>query len=368
MANEIEKVNTIAIADIEKFNGKTDDNMEKINAFEFTGVVLPAWAGTRGVVLGGAGNISGSTTSTSLIQYKTFTSDSATQSFGNLNSDRDTPKGSGGNRTRVIHAGGKADPSSGDTTHNINIIDYITVGSTGDGTDFGDLHTGQNAGGHDGASNATLLFCNGGYNGSENLNNMEYLTIASTGNGTDAGDLEQGQSNHATSNGDSKYLIMGGYTGSGYPREEVSTHTFHTSNNASDYGNVGVYGIYGAGTACATDRVVVAGGFTGTSAWTVGNQMQYFPVASSADGLDFGDIHEAGKYLCGTSDGTRGEFYGGIEVATGVSVVQNTIEKITIASTGNTTDVGDMVAQDITGGTGFNENGGLYGGAAQTGT
>ena len=39
MANEIEKVNSIAIASIAKFNGKTDDNMQKINGAEFTGSV-----------------------------------------------------------------------------------------------------------------------------------------------------------------------------------------------------------------------------------------------------------------------------------------------------------------------------------------
>jgi len=42
MANEIEKLNSIAIADIEKFNSKTDDNIEKINGFEFTGVLPEA--------------------------------------------------------------------------------------------------------------------------------------------------------------------------------------------------------------------------------------------------------------------------------------------------------------------------------------
>ena len=44
MANEIEKLNTIAIADIEKFNGKTDNNIEKLNAFEsvsYTHLTLP---------------------------------------------------------------------------------------------------------------------------------------------------------------------------------------------------------------------------------------------------------------------------------------------------------------------------------------
>ena len=39
MANEVEKVNAIAIADIEKIINKTDDNIEKISGLEFTGVV-----------------------------------------------------------------------------------------------------------------------------------------------------------------------------------------------------------------------------------------------------------------------------------------------------------------------------------------
>ena len=40
MANEIEKLNTITLANIAKFNAKTDANIEKINGFEFTGVTL----------------------------------------------------------------------------------------------------------------------------------------------------------------------------------------------------------------------------------------------------------------------------------------------------------------------------------------
>ena len=37
MANQVEKLNTIAIADIEKVNTLTDDNIEKINTLEFAG-------------------------------------------------------------------------------------------------------------------------------------------------------------------------------------------------------------------------------------------------------------------------------------------------------------------------------------------
>ena len=40
MANEVEKVKTIALSDIEKINGKTDANIEKIIGLEFTGVTL----------------------------------------------------------------------------------------------------------------------------------------------------------------------------------------------------------------------------------------------------------------------------------------------------------------------------------------
>ena len=39
MANEIEKLNTIEIADIEKVNNLSDDDVEKINTLEFTGTV-----------------------------------------------------------------------------------------------------------------------------------------------------------------------------------------------------------------------------------------------------------------------------------------------------------------------------------------
>ena len=37
MANEIEKVNSIAIGDIEKVSSRTDDNIQAINSLEFTG-------------------------------------------------------------------------------------------------------------------------------------------------------------------------------------------------------------------------------------------------------------------------------------------------------------------------------------------
>ena len=39
MANQVDKVNGIAIASIDKVNGMTDANIQAFNSFEFTGVI-----------------------------------------------------------------------------------------------------------------------------------------------------------------------------------------------------------------------------------------------------------------------------------------------------------------------------------------
>jgi hypothetical protein len=68
-------------------------------------------------------------------------------------------------------------------------IDYITIASTGNGTDFGDLTT-QSQGMAFTSDSITAVRC-GGYDGGGFTNTMDSVTIASTGNATDFGDLTQ---------------------------------------------------------------------------------------------------------------------------------------------------------------------------------
>ena len=63
-------------------------------------------------------------------------------------------------------------------------MDYITISSTGNATDFGDLTRSAYYIG--GACNKTRGVFGGG-NSATNV--MDYITIASTGNATDFGDL-----------------------------------------------------------------------------------------------------------------------------------------------------------------------------------
>ena len=83
--------------------------------------------------------------------------------------------------TRGIAAGGA---NSGGY---VNIIDYITIASTGDATDFGDLTSARV---NEGNSNSTRGIFMGGSTGSY-VNTIDYVTIASAGDAADFGDLRQ---------------------------------------------------------------------------------------------------------------------------------------------------------------------------------
>lgn len=67
-----------------------------------------------------------------------------------------------------------------------NIIDYITIASTGNATDFGDT---TRSGAANQASGACASSTRGVMGGGINVNTMDYVTIASTGNAQDFGDL-----------------------------------------------------------------------------------------------------------------------------------------------------------------------------------
>ena len=70
----------------------------------------------------------------------------------------------------------------------LDVIDYITISSAGNATDFGNLTAVRED--TAGISSPTRGVFGGGLNTDGNeVNIIEYITIASTGNATDFGDL-----------------------------------------------------------------------------------------------------------------------------------------------------------------------------------
>ena len=67
-------------------------------------------------------------------------------------------------------------------------MQYVTIASTGNTADFGDLNNAYGYGGGAAADPTRGLFA-GGVNDSGKLNVIDFITIASTGNATDFGNL-----------------------------------------------------------------------------------------------------------------------------------------------------------------------------------
>ena len=331
---EAEKVMGVSADDIEKIMGVAKADIEKV-----MGVEIPsglAWGGTRAVIAGGTNAAHGDL---NRIQYKTVGATANTVDFGDLQTTRSDMSCSGSNGTRGIFGGGMQ-TIAGATAYGVTDTDYVTIASTGDGTDFGNLDEASSYGVHSGCSNGTLLFSAGGLTPAYGyLDRLEYYTIASTGNGTDAGDISIGNLlNPGATNGDTRFLLAGGYMDpSNAYTDSILYHNFSTSADTSDFGDLTAASYESAGCA-STVRAVFQ------LPMIAFNTMEYVTVASTGDSSDFGDLATGRKDSTGNSDGTSGEFSGGNSGSSGyMHQNMNEIDKITIGTTGNATDIGDLL-------------------------
>ena len=128
-----------------------------------------------------------------------------------------------------------------------NVIDYVTIASAGNASDFGDLNTSDNY--RAGTSNGTRGVIGGGSDASAAANEIDYFTIASTGNATDFGDLTVARTTYTDSadcNGTRACF------GPGYEDDDMIDYiTVASLGNATDFGDTTI-GAYSRG-ACSGD-------------------------------------------------------------------------------------------------------------------
>ena len=161
-------------------------------------------------------------------------------------------------------------------------------------------------------------------------NVMDYVTIASPGNATDFGNLTVGRRlNGACSNGTK------GFFGGGYPTTNVIDYvTIDTTGNAIDFGDLTVTRLY---TSCCSDstRAVWVGGDGANDI------MDYVTMSTPGNASDFGNLTAGRQALSATSNNTTGVMGSGNEASSGTTA-STIIDYITISSTGNATDFGDI--------------------------
>jgi hypothetical protein len=125
----------------------------------------------------------------------------------------------------------------------VNIIDYITIATTGNAIDFGDLTQARNAFASC-ANDTRAVFAGGAQNGSPYRSNyIDYVTIASTGNASDFGDLSGMMGNMAGVADATRGCFGGGHTLSTL-ENQISYITIATTSNTTDFGDLTVARYY----------------------------------------------------------------------------------------------------------------------------
>ena len=202
-----------------------------------------------------------------------------------------------------LDGGGRGCFGGGETSPTTDTIDYVTIASTGDATDFGDLSQSRGGPGNGGCGSSTRgLFGSGiTYSPTSFKDTIDYVTIAQTGNAVDFGNL-------SVARGDTAALS-------------------------------------------STTRGIWAGGYTPTHQ----NVIDYVTIATLGNAADFGDLSANRRFPTAVSDPTRAVCYGGEESP----AITNTIEYVTIASTGNAQDFGDGTDERYSLGGVSNAHGGL---------
>ena len=254
--------------------------------------------------------------------------------------------------TRGINAGGSTSAPGDNQT---NIIEFVTIATEGNGTDFGDLDTAHRRLGGSGHSSETRGIITGGSGDSPGETNViQFVTIASIGNATDFGDLLNPKDNMMSKNGSStRMLICGGrdYTPSATVTNVIEFLTIATTGNSADFGDLTQARYAGTGCGSAT-RGVIAGGQTPTYV----NTIDFVTIASAGNATDFGDLTATNSFLGGASNSIIGIFAGGA-----TPTKQSSISSIEIATTGNAVAFGDnTVTNPVTSrGTCSDSHGGL---------
>ena len=229
------------------------------------------------------------------IEYVTMASEGDSVDFGDLSGDRNDPQmGSASSSTRGIWAGGAQVE---------DIIDFVEISTIGNAVDFGDLTQGRrNLGGF--GSPTRGVFTSGGESPTFRSNN-DYITIASKGNAIlwREGDIRSGMSGNCASN-QIKGFYAGGYTPGGMTNM-IDYVTITSLGNGTDFGDL-TQARHGSSTASTQTRIIISAGFTDHPASSRTNTVEYITIASSGNSQDFGDYLTACAQAGAISDSHGG--------------------------------------------------------------
>ena len=284
----------------------------------------------RGVFGGGYTSVPGDAP-VKRIYYIQIDSMGTSAEFGDTNKAAAWGQGGCSSSTRGLFTGGT-------TPTNLNDIDYITIATTSNALDFGDLNVthGYTAS----CSNNTRGLTGGGRGNSptQRLAQIDYNTIATLGNGQDFGDLTQSRMGLGAVASSTRGVFTGG---NGSPADPSTVYNvidyveFATLGDATDFGDM-LGGHTYHGSCSSSTRGIIYGGVRSYGPTLTINVIEYITIASTGSGTNFGDVRDDGAHAHGTSNSIRGVFAGG------VNPYRNSIDFITITTLGDGVEWGDL--------------------------
>lgn len=140
----------------------------------------------------------------------------------------------------------------------------------------------------------------GGYTTPAEINTLDYISIGSLGNATDFGDLTVARQSLAACSSSTRGVFGGGGTPTRF--NTIDYITIATTGNATDFGDLTAARVYLAACSSST-RGVFGGGYVAPS---IQNVIDYITIATTGNATDFGDLTVARQQFTATSNGHGG--------------------------------------------------------------
>ena len=221
----------------------------------------------------------------------------------------------------------------GGTPSDVKMIDFINIATTGDAQDFGDLASNRGGPQRGQAGSRVRGLAMGG---NSTISTVASVTIASTGNATDTGNiLTVGRRLGAGGSNQTRALYACGLA-SPAAQNVIDATDIASLGNSVDFGDLTMTRYFQSGVSSPTRGVIAAGYNPSSPVSGYTKIVDFVTISTQGNAADFGQMTVAGQ-PDGAGNSIRGIFSGGINPS-----YTNTIEFHTIATLGDAVDFGDL--------------------------
>ena len=230
----------------------------------------------------------------------------------------------------ILDGGGRALSMGGQAPSDIDIVEFVTIPTQGNATDFGNLSVTRTQSAWLGSR--IRGFCVGGMvSPGTYKNEIDFHEFSTTGNFSDFGDLTATARLLAAFSNSTRGVAAGGQ-----PRNDVIDYfTMSQSGNAVDFGDLPASDLFGSGLASPTRGLIKDGSDND-------NTISFITIATLGDAQDFGDLSVSrGTHVQTAANSIRGIFAGGNGPSPN-NPSNSEIQFVTIATLGDSTEFGDL--------------------------